>query len=105
MAKTVLTPGRLYARLSAEFGRLRLPECAAAHMPMVYMIERRLGNSANWVVDDLPRGYEQCQGLVDEIVGRYSLQYDIFDPTCTPVALAYPRAPALPSTAPGNRIQ
>jgi hypothetical protein len=93
MGKTTLTPGKLYARLSAEFARLRPREFASCQMPMVYVIERHLGDRANWLVDELPPGCEECQDVVNEIVSRFSFQYDIFDPTCTPV----PAARAQPS--------
>ena len=86
MDKIPLTPGKLYARLSEEFNRRRPRECASCHMPMVYVIERELGDCANWLVDELALGCESCQGLVNEIVRTFSFKYDIFDPTCTPVA-------------------
>jgi len=89
MDKTPLTPGKLYARLSEEFNRQRPRECASCHMPMVYVIEREFGDYANWMVDELAVGCEQCQELVNEIVRKHSFQYDIFDPTCTPVATAH----------------
>ena len=85
MDKISLTPGKLYARLSEEFARRRPRECSSCHMPMVYVIEREMGDCANWMVDELAMGCESCQGLVNEIVRDFSFQYDIFDPTCIPV--------------------
>jgi hypothetical protein len=85
MGKVSMTPGRLYARLSAEYVRLRPPQCGSCHMPMVYVIERRPGDCANWLVDDLAVGCETCREVLDGIVRRYAFLYDIFDPTCTPV--------------------
>jgi hypothetical protein len=85
MGKVSITPGKLYARLSAEFVRLRPPRCDSCHMPMVYVIEPRLGSGANWLVDDPTPGCEECRDVLDGIVRRFSLLYDIFDPTCTPV--------------------
>ena len=85
MDKITLTPGKLYARLSEEFNRRRPRECNSCHMPMLYVIEREMGDCANWLVDDLAMGCEQCRGLVTEIVRKFSFQYDVFDPTCTPI--------------------
>jgi len=87
MDKIPLTPGKLYARLSEEFGRRRTHECSSCHMPMVYVIEREAGDGANWMVDDVAMGCEQCRDLVNDIVRMFSSQYDIFDPTCTPVPM------------------
>jgi hypothetical protein len=92
MAKIISTPGKLYARLSQEFARSRPRECVSCHMPMVYVIERHHGDCANWLVEDPPMGCERCKAVVSEIVRRFSFQYDIFDPTCTPV-----RAPNRPA--------
>ena len=89
MDKIPLTPGKLYARLSGEFVRRRPRDCASCHMPMVYVIERRMGDYANWLVEDVTVGCEQCRGLVTEIVREFSFRYDIFDPTCTPVVAAH----------------
>jgi len=88
MEKIPLTPGKLYARLSDEFNRRRPRECDSCHMPMVYVIERQGGDCANWLVDDVAMGCEQCRGLVNEIVREHSFRYDIFDPTCTPAPAA-----------------
>jgi len=95
MDKIPLTPGKLYARLSEEFNRRRPRECASCHMPMVYVIEREMGDYANWLVDDVAAGCEECRGLVNEIVSAHALRYDIFDPTCTPVASAHNMASRL----------
>jgi hypothetical protein len=94
MDKIPLTPGKLYARLSEEFNRRRPRECSACHMPMVYVIEREMGDCANWMVDELAMGCEDCRDLVNEIVGKFSFKYDIFDPTCTPVNVAHKAAAA-----------
>ena len=88
MDKISLTPGKLYARLSGEFNRRRPHECASCHMPMVYVVERALNDSANWRVDDVAMGCEECRGLVQQIVLEHSSRYEIFDPTCTPVPAA-----------------
>ena len=77
-------------------------------MPMVYVIEPEFGDCANWLVDDVAMGCEECRDLVNEIVRKYSFQYDIFDPTCTPVPAARNMAsPASsrhpPRLAPGPR--
>ena len=93
MDKISLTPGKLYARLSEEFNRRRPRDCASCHMPMVYVIEREMGDCANWLVDDVAMGCEQCRDLVTEIVSKFSFQYDIFDPTCTPAPAAHKALP------------
>ena len=70
-------------------------------MPMVYVVGRRYGDCANWLVEDMTLGCELCQPVVTEIVRRFSFLYDIFDPTSTPAPPAgcasqppEPRAPS-----------
>jgi hypothetical protein len=88
MAKTLITPGKLYAKLSAEFRRLRADTCAACNMPMVYVIERHAGDYANWLVGEPLRNCEACEPIITDIVRRLSLEYDIFDPTFIPPGAA-----------------
>ena len=95
MHKISITPGKLYARLSEEFTRRRPRECSSCHMPMVYVIEREMGDCANWMVDELVMGCESCQGLVNEIVRDFSFKYDIFDPTCIPLPATHKPASRL----------
>lgn len=81
--KPLLTPGRLYARLSDEFRRRRPADCQSCVMPMLYAIEPVEGDCANWLVDEMPRSCDACQDLAAEIVRKYSFEYDVYDPAFT----------------------
>ena len=83
MDKKLLTPGRLYQRLSDEFRRMRPHECHSCSMPMLYAISIVDGDYANWMVEELPRQCEACKGVVGDIVRRFSFEYDIYDPAYT----------------------
>jgi hypothetical protein len=83
MARSALTPGRLYSLLSAEFRSMRARECCACGMPMPYVSAPRDASDANWSVRQ-PGGCKACAALVAEIVTRAAGSYDLFDPTCEP---------------------
>ena len=84
MTRPALTPGRLYAVLSAEFRAKRASECGACGMPMPYATFPEAEGDANWSVQQLPHGCEECARVVGEIVARVASRYDLFDPTSEP---------------------
>jgi hypothetical protein len=84
MARSALTPGRLYSLLSAEFRAMRASECGSCGMPMPYATIRQGEGDSNWEDQQVPSGCEDCAGLVTEIVARVASRYDLFDPTSVP---------------------
>jgi hypothetical protein len=83
MRKTILTPGKLYAKLGAEFRRLRPASCQSCAMPMLYAVDMAEGDGANWSVQRRERLCDDCSPVVADIVRRFSLEYDIYDPMFT----------------------
>lgn len=79
MPKKTLTPGNLYARLSAEFRRLRPAGCQSCNMPMLYAIERVDGDYANWRVEHIDRVCHDCLPVVADIVRRHAAEFDVYD--------------------------
>ena len=83
MDRTALTPGRLYARMAAEFRRARPEDCGNCRMPMVVLTHRLHPEGPNWTVEATPL-CERCAPLVASIVREASLEYDLKDPTAVP---------------------
>ena len=81
MAKELLTPGRLYAKLSEELRARQGRRCDQCHMPMVYLCENPGEASANWIVEASPSACDACGELIDEIVRKHAARYDLRDPT------------------------
>ncbi len=81
MDKDLLTPGKLYARLSNELRARQTPRCDGCRMPMVYLREKPVAGEANWMVEPAGPACEACQPLIDEIVREHAAQYDLWDPT------------------------
>lgn len=96
MDRTFLTPGKLYARLSAEFRKRRPAECSTCQMPMVYTVDSADPDAPNWNVE-APRCCEQCVAIVRELVERFGHEFDVFDP----ISATFRRP--LHGTAFGNR--
>jgi hypothetical protein len=88
MRKTILTPGKLYARLGAEFRRLRPATCQSCAMPMLYALDAAHGDAAhgddaNWAVHHVERLCDDCKPIIADIVRRYALEFDMYDPVFT----------------------
>lgn len=94
MERESITPGRLYARLSADFRRLRPQHCGNCRMPMVQLTLRASPDSCNWAVDDTAPLCERCRPLVAALVKDASAEFDLRDPISVPY---FPR----PDTPPG----
>jgi hypothetical protein len=86
MDRIALTPGKLYARLSAEFRELRPAQCESCAMPMPYLVHRAGRDSPNWGVEDEVAACSGCTLIAGEVVERLSRQYDLWDPISTAVA-------------------
>ena len=84
MARTSLTPGKLYARLSAEFRMLRPNSCSSCSVPLPFVVERADPDSANWELGPVPPVCDDCRATIDEVVSRALAHYDVNDPTASP---------------------
>jgi hypothetical protein len=84
MDRTALTPGKLYARLSSDFRRLRPEHCGNCRMPMVVLTHRLGPDDCNWTVEAAGNLCEKCRVLVAAIVRRASEEYDLHDPISVP---------------------
>ena len=84
MDRTALTPGRLYARLAAEYRRVRPAHCGNCRMPMVMLTLRAHPEAANWTIDPEAPLCEKCAPLIAAIVRQASDQFDMKDPTAVP---------------------
>ena len=89
MDRQTLTPGRLYARLSAEFRRLRPGHCGNCRMPMVQLTHRASPEACNWAVEEAPPLCERCGQLVATLVTDTASRFDLRDPVSVPY---FPRA-------------
>ena len=81
MEKELLTPGRLYAKLSEELRARQGRRCDQCHMPMVYLCANPGQASANWIVEPSRAACRACEELIDQIVRKHAARYDIWDPT------------------------
>lgn len=79
MERKTLTPGKLYALLSAEFHRVRPEECRACRMPMVQLIAPRDFDSPNWKLEAF-QCTERCTEVVKSIAKMFGERYELFDP-------------------------
>jgi hypothetical protein len=96
MERITLTPGKLFARLSAEFRRRRgHPNC---RMPMVMLAHRVSPDGPNWTLEPSFAACEQCMPLVHEIERDAGQAYDLRDPTALP---QWPEHASRPPPKPG----
>ena len=79
MPRTILTPGRLYAKLSAEFKKGRPANCTTCRMPFPYLVIRPDEVSANWFVAGFSECHHGCHRVIAEIVARLWPMYDLVD--------------------------
>jgi hypothetical protein len=91
MERIPLTPGKLYALLSAEFRTLRSKQCESCAMPMPYLVHPPYPGAANWAVDDEVAACSECTEIAGKVVERMSGTYDVWDPISVAVA-AHPMA-------------
>jgi hypothetical protein len=85
MDRTALTPGKLYARLSAEFRMLRPDSCSSCSVPLPLVVERDGPDSANWQLGAVPPVCDACRTTIEEVASRASEHYDVYDPTISPI--------------------
>ncbi len=79
MDRNVITPGKLYALLSAEYHRARPAECRACRMPMVTLIAPRDLDSPNWKLEPFQCS-ERCTEVVKQLARNFGESYELFDP-------------------------
>jgi hypothetical protein len=79
MERIALTPGKLFAWLSAEFRRRR--GHLNCRMPMVMLSHRLSPEGPNWTLEPSQTACSICMPLVMAIVGEASDQFDLRDPT------------------------
>jgi hypothetical protein len=93
MEREYLTPGRLYARLSADFRRLRPQHCGNCRMPMVQLTLRASPEACNWAVDGSAPLCERCRPVVAALVKEAAAEFDLRDPISVPY---FPRSSPTP---------
>jgi len=96
MERTALTPGKLYALLSAEFRRLRPEHCGNCRMPMVVLTHPLEPRACNWTVESMSHLCGKCETLIAAILKRAAEEYDLYDPTAVPFLQHTARSSRLP---------
>ena len=91
MKRMLITPGRLYARISAEFRKVRPTGCESCAMPMPHLVYGAGPKDPNWGVDDDVAACSGCTLIAAKLVTRLSRQFDLWDPVSVAVA-AHPMA-------------
>jgi hypothetical protein len=81
MHKELLTPGKLYARLSNALRIRQQQRCDGCRMPMVFIAETPKPGEPNWIVEPVGPACDRCLLLITEIVSEHANQYDLWDPT------------------------
>jgi hypothetical protein len=73
--RTIITPGRLYAKMSTEFRQICCAKCARCVLPIP---ERTRGG--DWNVGELSTECQDCARVIADIVRRHQAEYDLLDP-------------------------
>ena len=82
-SRPTLTPGRLYAMMSAEFRESRSRHCIGCMMPMLFFRPAGEGR-ANWSLEPGGRRCGLCQEAVGRIFAKYAALYDVKDHSAAP---------------------
>jgi hypothetical protein len=82
--RTMITPGRLYAKLASEFRQCACGNCMRCVVPLPFPVEGS-SRGANWSLGPLPRDCEDCEKLIGDLVRRYQAEYHLLDPFSRPV--------------------
>lgn len=83
MDRIALTPGKLYARLSAEFRNHPSRHCQACRMPMVVPRRSAGEDQPNWSVEETPPVCEECRPIIRAVVESVGRRYALHDPAAT----------------------
>lgn len=83
MERESLTPGKLFARMSAEFRRRSgHPNC---RMPMVLLAHRLTPDGPNWTLETgAQSACSKCMPMALAIAAEAAEHYDLRDPTAMP---------------------
>ena len=84
--RTIITPGRLYAKLATEFRQSAGASCTQCILPLPYRVDDP-GEGPTWVLGALSKDCEECANVIRAIVRRYQESYDLLDPITPPVSL------------------
>src|SRR5215218_262412 len=76
--RTLITPGRLYAKLSSEFRQVCCANCVRCVLPIPAPVKARDGST--WYLGPLPDDCAPCAKAIREIVRRHQAEYDLLDP-------------------------
>ena len=91
--RTTITPGRLYAKLAAEFRQCCCGNCSRCIVPLPYPLDAA-GTGPDWALGPLPRECDECAKLIGDLVRRYQTQYHLLDPFTRPThSPAHDRGP------------
>lgn len=77
-ARPALTPGRLYAMMSAEFRETRPRHCIRCVMPMV-AFRGEESSVANWTLESGGWRCIPCDQAVARIFAKFAALYDVKD--------------------------
>lgn len=78
-SRPALTPGRLYAMMSAEFQEARPRHCIACIMPLLAFREPSEDTPSNWALETGGWRCPACEVSVARIFARYAALYDVKD--------------------------
>lgn len=79
-----LTPGRLYAMMSADFREARSRHCIGCVMPLLSFRERELENAPNWTLEPIGSRCASCEASVQRIFAKFAALYDVKDHSAGP---------------------
>ena len=77
MARTLLTPGRLFRLLNETFTARRPLGCDRCRMPLPFLIERPDAVSANWRIGTPPQCPFGCNVVIIDVAAELWPQYDL----------------------------
>ena len=77
MARTSVTPGKLFRLLSDAFAARRPAACDRCRMPLPYLIERPDAVSANWRIGTPPPCPFGCNVVIIDVAAELWPLYDL----------------------------
>ena len=83
-SRPALTPGRLYAMMSAEFQEARSRHCIGCIMPLLAFRTPAGEAKANWVLEAIGMRCMSCEASVARIFAKYAELYDVKDHSAAP---------------------
>ena len=77
--RTLITPGRLYQRLSSDFRQVCCTKCARYSLPLPSLVDDHATEGA-WRLGQLAEECDECAKAIEEIVKRHQGIFDLLDP-------------------------